>query len=144
MATVTQSRAAPRELVTRLPAIVDVVHQYGDYVATIGFRILGRRSDFEDLVQEVFLETHRCLGRLRDPQALRAWLATVTVRVARRMLRRRRLTGFFLAMPGGPTFDPVDPGASAEERHLFGARVWRARPVARQPAHCLDLASLAG
>jgi RNA polymerase sigma-70 factor, ECF subfamily len=119
MARVTHSRATPRELESRSPTIEDVVHLYSDYVATIGLRILGRRSELEDLVQDVFLEAHRNLGSLRDPQALRAWLATVTVRVARRMLRKRWLASVILPFAGGPDFDPVDPGASAEEGHLL-------------------------
>jgi RNA polymerase sigma-70 factor (ECF subfamily) len=65
--------------------------RYAPYVGTIGLRILGRRSDAEDLVQDVFAEAHRGLSRLRDPKAAKSWLGTIAVRVATRKLRRRRV-----------------------------------------------------
>jgi hypothetical protein len=43
------------------------------------------------LVPDVFPRAHRGLAKLREPAALKAWLATVTVRVAHRRLRARRL-----------------------------------------------------
>jgi RNA polymerase sigma-70 factor (ECF subfamily) len=132
MATVTQHKAVPPPFPMGPPTLESVVQQYSHYVATIGFRILGRRGDLEDLLQDVFLEAHRTLPTLRDPQALRGWLATVTVRTARRMLRARRLTRLFLPFGQGAPFDPVDPNASAEERHLHG-RVYRA--LERLPAN---------
>lgn len=126
MAIVTQQKSAPPAAPDALapPAIADVVRQYSHYVATIGFRILGRRSDLEDLLQDVFLEAHRNLHTLREPRALRGWLATVTVRAARRMLRARRLAQMFLPLGDAEPFEPVDRGASAEERHLHG-RLYR-------------------
>ena len=64
---------------------------YSRYVAAIGFRLLGRSDEVEDLVQDVFVRASRGLGALREPGALKGWLATVTVRVAQRRLRSRRL-----------------------------------------------------
>jgi RNA polymerase sigma-70 factor (ECF subfamily) len=61
------------------------------YVAAIAFRLLGRRDEVDDLVQDVFLDAHRSLGRLRVKEAAKAWLAAITVRKARRRLRFRRL-----------------------------------------------------
>ncbi|MEM9490856.1 MAG: sigma-70 family RNA polymerase sigma factor, partial [Myxococcota bacterium] len=54
-------------------------------------RLLGRDHEVDDLVQDVFLAAHRGLRSLRSAGAARAWLATVTVRMARRRLRARRL-----------------------------------------------------
>jgi len=51
--------------------------------------LLGRDAEVEDLVQDVFLEAHRGIGRVRNREALRAWLVTVTVRMARRRLKKR-------------------------------------------------------
>jgi RNA polymerase sigma-70 factor (ECF subfamily) len=135
MATVTQyRREAPPAAAAILgaPSLESVVQEYSHYVATIGFRILGRRNDLEDLLQDVFLEAHRNLHTLRDPQALRAWLATVTVRAARRMLRARRITRLLMPLGAAPAFDPIDRGASAEERHIH-SRVYTA--LDRLPAN---------
>jgi RNA polymerase sigma-70 factor (ECF subfamily) len=119
---------APLELAASAvaaPTMDAVVGQYSRYVATIGFRILGRGGDLDDLLQDVFLEVHRNLHTLKDRDALRPWLATVTVRVARRMLRVRQLSRIFLPMGSIPSFDPVDPNTSTDElllhRRVYGA-----------------------
>ena len=60
------------------------------YVAAIALRLLGCDDEVDDVVQEVFIAALRGLGDLRESAAIRGWLATVTVRIARRKLRRRR------------------------------------------------------
>ena len=102
-----------------VPSAEAVVAQYSSYVASIGYRILGSRAELDDLLQDVFLEVHRNLKTLREPEAVRGWLATITVRVARRMVRTRRLTAFLLPFDAFRPVDAVDIGASAEERHLY-------------------------
>ena len=73
----------------------DLFKRYASYVATIGIRLLGRDDELDDLVQEVFIEAYRGLHQLRSPDAVKAWLARITVRRATRRLRRRRLRAFF-------------------------------------------------
>jgi RNA polymerase sigma-70 factor (ECF subfamily) len=120
------------EVVSGAPTMEVVVAQYSRYVATIGFRILGRRSDLDDLLQDVFLEAHRNLHTLKNWDALRPWLATVTVRVARHMLRVRQLARIFLPMGSMPAFDPIDPNTSTDEL-LLHRRVYAA--LDRLPAN---------
>ncbi|HEX5064037.1 MAG TPA: RNA polymerase sigma factor [Kofleriaceae bacterium] len=74
--------------------LVSVFRNYSRYVASIALRLLGRDDDVDDVVQEVFLIAMRGLDSVRDPAAIRGWLATITVRVARRKMRRRRLWAF--------------------------------------------------
>jgi len=50
-------------------------------------RILGQRRDFEDLVQNVFLELCRALPTFRGQSKLSTFVGGITVRVARRALR---------------------------------------------------------
>lgn len=68
-----------------------VFRRFAPYVARIGARLLGRSDELDDLVQDVFLDAIRGLRALREVGAVRGWLATVTVRHARRRLRRRAL-----------------------------------------------------
>lgn len=63
---------------------------YCPYVARVAITILGESDEVDDVVQDVFLIVHRHLRSLRDAGALKGWLATVTVREARRRLRRRK------------------------------------------------------
>ena len=93
----------------------DLFRRYSSYVATIGFRLLGRDDELDDLVQEVFIEAYRGFHQLRSPDAVKAWLARITVRRATRRLRRRRLRSFFSleSLPSDARL--VDDGATPED-----------------------------
>jgi RNA polymerase sigma-70 factor (ECF subfamily) len=94
----------------------DLFRRYASYVATIGIRLLGRDDELDDLVQEVFIEAYRGLHQLRSPDAVKAWLARVTVRRATRRLRRRRLRSFFSldSLPADAKL--IDDAATPEEK----------------------------
>lgn len=63
---------------------------HASHVATVALRILGRREEADDLVQDVFIKAGKWLFKLDDASAVRAWLVKVTVRLAWRRLRLRR------------------------------------------------------
>lgn len=93
-----------------------VFRRYSPYVARVAMRLLGTDSDLDDVVQDVFLEAHRGLRALREPQAVRGWLARICVRRAVRRLRRRRLLSFLSLDALSETEEPPDPGGSPEQR----------------------------
>ncbi|HEX4337608.1 MAG TPA: sigma-70 family RNA polymerase sigma factor [Polyangiaceae bacterium] len=98
--------------------------RYSSYVAAVAHRLLGRDDEVDDTVQEVFLAAVRGLRSVRDPQAVKSWLACIAVRVARRKLRKRRMRSFF-GLDDPATYGKVtDPGASPEQRALL-ERVYR-------------------
>ena len=76
------------------PTLADWFRRFAPYVARIGYRLLGRDEEVDDLVQDVFMAAHRSLGELSTEGAVRAWLMTVAVRTARKRLRRRALLQF--------------------------------------------------
>jgi RNA polymerase sigma-70 factor (ECF subfamily) len=90
-----------------------VFRRFAPYVARIAGRVLGRWDEVDDVVQDVFLDASRGLRSLRDPFAIKQWLATVTVRKVRRRLRRRGLMRF-LGLDDAAAVP--DPGASPETR----------------------------
>ena len=97
---------------------------YSPLVATISLRILGSRDEMQDMVQDVFLELSRWLDRIDDAAAVKSWLTTVTVREARRRLRRRRLKTM-LGLAEAPDYQRVaDTSASPAARTLL-AEVYR-------------------
>ena len=93
----------------------DMFRQYAPYVAAIALRLLGRVDEVEDVVQDVFLQAHRGLRGLREPAALKGWLATVTVRTAHRRLRSRRLRLLLRMVPAYDYEILAQPDLSAEE-----------------------------
>ena len=61
------------------------------YVGRLLFRLLANRAEAEDATQETFVIALENLGSLRDPYALRGWLAQIAVSQARRRFRRRKI-----------------------------------------------------
>jgi RNA polymerase sigma-70 factor (ECF subfamily) len=97
-------------------ALAELFTRYAPYVATIGFKLLGRDDDLDDLVQDVFIEAHRGLAGLRDADAAKGWLARITVRRAVRRLRRQKLRAFFSLDALPESAAPVDGAATPEDR----------------------------
>jgi RNA polymerase sigma-70 factor, ECF subfamily len=95
--------------------------RYAGYVAAIGMRVLGRRDEIEDFVQDVFLAAHRSLAAVREPAALKGWLATLAVREAVRRLKRRRLREWLGIGSAVDYGDVADHAASSEERALLAS-----------------------
>jgi len=89
---------------------------HSPYVAHLALRVLGRDVEVDDVVQDVFVASARALDRLPDAGAARAWLGTVTVRVARRRLQARRLLSLFGLDPQPDYGELAAPGSSPEER----------------------------
>jgi RNA polymerase sigma-70 factor (ECF subfamily) len=97
--------------------------RYAPYVAKIGMRILGRRDEIDDFVQDVFVSVHRHLGSLREPAALKGWLGKLAVHEATRRLRRRRLRSLLGLHSAYDYSDVADDAASPEQRALL-ARIF--------------------
>ena len=57
----------------------------------LAFRLMGRDSDVDDLVQDAFVIAFGRLHALDDPQAFGAWLGSIVVRTAGKVIRRRVL-----------------------------------------------------
>lgn len=92
----------------------------------LAFRLLGRDSETDDLVQDSFVQALGALDKLNEPQAFASWLASIVVRTTSKLLRRRKLmTRFGLRR----TTDPVDidamignsapPDEAAELRAIY-------------------------
>lgn len=101
-----------------------VFRRYSPYVAAVAHRLLGRDDEVDDTVQEVFLAAVRGLPTIRDPGAVKAWLARIAVRVARRKLRLRRMRAFFGVTDPSGYHDVADAQSSPEERAIV-QRVYR-------------------
>jgi RNA polymerase sigma-70 factor (ECF subfamily) len=111
------------------PPVIDVVdrapvrfealfERYSGYVAAVAARLLGSEdSDLDDVVQEVFWLASRRIAKIPDLIQARGWLATVTTRVVRRKLMRRRFRALFHAAPR--RLEAPTGGATAEEYALI-------------------------
>src|SRR5262245_1841808 len=68
----------------------ELYHRFRRQVAGNLYRVLGDRTDLEDLVQEVFVIAFRGLERFRGDARLSTWLYRICVNVALGRIRTRR------------------------------------------------------
>lgn len=73
--------------------------RYAPLVNGLAYRVVGRDSDLDDLVQDCFVEAWRCLSRLENPQAFSSWISAIVVRTAHKLIRRRRLANLLGLRP---------------------------------------------
>jgi RNA polymerase sigma-70 factor (ECF subfamily) len=109
-----------------VPDFLDTDELFRDlapYVAAVGMRLLGRRDEVDDLVQDVFLDAHRARTKLRVRHEAKRWLTVVAVRRARRRLRVRRLRGWLHLDDHDARVELTAPGATPEDA-AFAAEMY--------------------
>jgi RNA polymerase sigma-70 factor (ECF subfamily) len=114
--------------------------KYAALVRRLVCRFLGPGPDYADICQEAFLRIFKRLDELREPAALRGFVVSVALGVARNESRRRRIRAIVglvpdEVLPAAPTLPGQDEAReaaralyrllgtlSAEDRSLFVAR----------------------
>jgi RNA polymerase sigma-70 factor (ECF subfamily) len=114
--------------------------RYASLVSRLVGAYFGPGAERDDLAQEVFLRVFSRLDEVRDPRALRGFIAGICLGVARNTSRRARIRSILRLSPRGDLPDIPIPGiedearqtlrhlwlllsaASAEDRSLFVCR----------------------
>jgi RNA polymerase sigma-70 factor (ECF subfamily) len=101
-------------------AWAELVNRFSRYVYAIATQGFGLRADdAEDVFQEVFARTYQHLGRLRDDEAIRPWIAQLTRRLSIDRIRagsREQLTDEEIEPSGlDETFDRLDEALAVRE-----------------------------
>ncbi|MDC0685778.1 RNA polymerase sigma factor [Sorangium atrum] len=97
---------------------------YAGLVERMLFRILGDVRSLEDLVQDVFARVFSRIDDVREPEALKAFITSVTVFVAREALRkkrRHRWLAFFASDEMPEVAASADPEARQGVRAFYRA-----------------------
>ena len=100
-------------------AVAAIWDRYSGLVRGVLYGALGPDQMIEDLVQDVFLAFMRGAGRVQDGAALRGYLATVAVRLARMEIRRRRVRHWVGLTPTGELPDLAVSPLDAESREAL-------------------------
>jgi RNA polymerase sigma-70 factor (ECF subfamily) len=93
-------------------------------VARLVYRMLGNRSDFEDVIQEVFVQVYKSLKDFRGQAKFSTWLHRVTVNVVLMHRRSARSRPVFADEPPGDGLlrsDDIRPDDDAERRERVRA-----------------------
>ncbi len=119
-----QQSDRPPESAADIP-IEALYKRFAPYVAAIASRILGRESEVEDVVQDVFIAALSGLKKRDQLLQAKSWFATVTVRSSMRKLRVRSLWNVFdLAEP--PQYERLADASAGPEVRRMVAEVYRA------------------
>lgn len=98
-------------------AFAALFERYAREVLRTAYLLLSDRSAAEDVMQESFVQAFRSLGKLRSPEAFRAWLYRICLREARRAAakdRTQRLAADRCAQEPGATVLPGPHEAESE------------------------------
>src|SRR5688500_10395216 len=107
----TSAAAAPQPEALAEPRLERLYEEFAPYVAALASRVLGRASEVDDIVQDVFALAVRGLRRRDNRHELKGWFAKVTVRLCTRQLRMRRIWAL-VDLAADPSYDRLpDPGA---------------------------------
>jgi len=93
--------------------------RHASYLLGMVTRMLGRRDDAEEVVQDTFVAAFAQLGTLREPEAVRGWLSQIAVNLVRRRLRKLkllRLLGLDRGADDGVLTELAAPALSTELR----------------------------
>jgi RNA polymerase sigma-70 factor, ECF subfamily len=104
-------------------AVAELFDRYGQVVRGVLIRSTGGTTDLEDLMQEAFLIIVRRSCTLRDPSALRSFVVSVAIRVARNELRKRAVRRFigFDDSVHTPVTPPHDPEVAQRVSRVYEA-----------------------
>jgi RNA polymerase sigma-70 factor, ECF subfamily len=102
-------------------AVAALYDRYAPLVRGVLIRTLGTDLDVDDLVQETFLTAVRRMATLREAGALRSFVVSVTIRLARNELRKRALRRWMRLddLPEPPVAASSDDAARESVRHLY-------------------------
>ena len=94
--------------------------KYAPLVLRLVRAYFGPGAETDDLAQEVFLRVFSRLDEIRDPRALRGFVAAICLGVARNMSRRARIRSILRLSRDGDCPDVLAPGIGEEARQALG------------------------
>src|SRR5579864_461073 len=105
-------------------AFRQIYERHRNDVARLVYRMIGPRSDLEDVIQEVFVQVYKSLKDFRGQSKFSTWLHRVTVNVVLMHRRAARSRPMFAEEPpsdGMLRTDTTSPDEDAERRERMRA-----------------------
>lgn len=103
-------------------AFAQLIDGHSEKIIQLAWRLVGNRSEAEEISQEAFLRFYKALATFRGDSSVGTWLYRTTSRLAIDHLRREKLRRklFFFRGTGNEQTDPmelaVDPSASPHDQ----------------------------
>jgi RNA polymerase sigma-70 factor (ECF subfamily) len=97
----------------------ELVERFTPMVERLLLRILGVTSDLDDLCQETLIRVFDRIDKVRDASALRGFVASVSVFVAREAIRKKRRRKWLFFLPPEEVPEVELPGFEPEAREAL-------------------------
>ena len=109
-----------RELLARNPLAAHEFHiRFSARISSRVWRLLGTDVEHADIVQQVFVNIFEALNKLKNPEALDAWVDSIAIRTTRYELRRRgRRRALFLFKQEENNVEPRDETNPFKSHHV--------------------------
>ncbi len=129
-------------------ALAALIERYQPRLRYYVRKMLRDADAAEDILQEVWFDVFRAIGRLVEAGAFRAWLYRIAHDRAARQLRRRRLPYQALQDVDPPDVGAEDVGLAAEEAERIHAALDQLVPAHREVlvlrfVECMDYEEIA-
>lgn len=95
-----------------------MVAEHKDAVYRQIARVCGNYDDAQDVLVETLLAAYRAMDQLRDPSAMRGWLATIGRRICRRMKHKEALAPILALADAEEPFVAPDFDAMIDEGRI--------------------------
>jgi RNA polymerase sigma-70 factor (ECF subfamily) len=111
--------ALVREILDGRPgASAELFDRYGAHLQRVLARVFGQDPELADLLHEVFVQALKDLHKLSDPSALKSWMTSIAVFVARgRIRKRKRQRWLYFVSPQ----EMPEPAASGPDPEIMEA-----------------------
>jgi RNA polymerase sigma-70 factor (ECF subfamily) len=96
-----------------------IIRTHSRTLFAIAYGILQNREEAEDVVQDSLVKAWKTRWRVRDPEKLPAWLATIARHRAHDVFRKRRTVS--LSDQAIKAIDPESPDTTALDQQLHSA-----------------------
>jgi RNA polymerase sigma-70 factor, ECF subfamily len=122
---------------------------YADRLFMLLLRLLGDRSEAEEVAQEVMLRAWRGITRFRGQSSYFTWLYRIAVNEANRALEKRArrpaavpIGARELQLPASPAHDPARQAENSELRRALGQALGELPPALRTAIVLRDVEGL--
>jgi RNA polymerase sigma-70 factor, ECF subfamily len=145
----TEARLLARAQAGDVSAFERLSSAYADRLFMLLLRLLGDRSEAEDVAQEVMLRAWRGIARFQGQSSYFTWLYRIAVNEANRALEKkaRRPAGVSigadeLQLPASPAHDPSRQAENRELRRVLGHALAELPPALRTAIVLRDVEGL--